>query len=125
MNLLLDTHVLLWWLAVDKRLRRQAEEAIRDPQNTVFLSMASVWEIAIKKGIGKLDAPSDLEERLRINEFLPLQVTFQHADVVATLPLLHRDPFDRMLVAQAMSESLTIVTRDSRFAQYGVPTLTG
>ena len=122
MKLLLDTHVLLWWLS-SQRISARARAAIQDRDNDVLVSLASVWEIGIKKGIGKLDAPDDLEAQVASHSFVPLQITFTHAAAVANLPLLHRDPFDRMLVAQAQTEGLTVVTRDPRIARYGVPTL--
>jgi PIN domain nuclease of toxin-antitoxin system len=100
-----------------------AQAAIEDHENEVFVSLASVWEIGIKKGIGKLSAPPDLESQLTNHEFVPLPIRFAHADAVSVLPLLHRDPFDRMLVAQAQVESMTILTRDPRIARYDVQTI--
>lgn len=123
MRLLLDTHVLLWWLANDPSLTHDAESAIADPRATVFVSAASAWEIAIKQALGKLDAPNDLENRVEMNRFEPLSITISHAHSAGTLPRHHDDPFDRMLVAQALADGLTIVTRDSRLSPYGVPTL--
>ncbi len=122
MKLLLDTHVLLWWLA-DDPLPRVADEAIRSPRNVVCVSAASAWEIGIKVGLGKLRLPDDLSARMRAERFTPLPVTMAHGLRVAELPLLHGDPFDRLLVAQAQLEGLTIVTRDERIARYGVETL--
>ena len=122
MSLLLDTHVLLWWLA-DEPLSDDARAAISDGRTAVRVSAASAWEIAIKKALGKLQAPDDLPEQLERHRFQPLPITVQHGLAVADLPLLHGDPFDRMLAAQARLESLTLVTRDERLAAYGVPTL--
>ena len=124
MQLLLDTHTLLWWLADDPILRPEAKTAIADAESRVALSAVVVWEIGLKKSIGKLRAPDDLGERISANRFDPLPVTLEHAYRVGDLPPLHRDPFDRMLVAQAQLEGLTIVTRDPRIAAYGVPTIT-
>jgi PIN domain nuclease of toxin-antitoxin system len=123
MRLLLDTHVLLWWLADDKGLSPAARSAIADGESAVFVSSASAWEIAIKRALGKLKAPSDLEAQLESNRFEPLAITISHAMVAGALPRHHDDPFDRMLVAQAMNERLTVVTHDDRFALYGVATL--
>jgi PIN domain nuclease of toxin-antitoxin system len=121
MNLLLDTHPLLWWLGNDPTLSKEARAAIRDSKNTVFVSAVTVWEIIIKKALGKLETPDNLEEALELNNFQPLPVTIQHALAVGDLPLIHRDPFDRMLVAQAKLENLTLVTRDENLKKYGVP----
>lgn len=123
MRLLLDTHVLLWWLANDPSLAHDAESAIADSGATVFVSAASAWEIAIKQALGKLDAPNDLQNRVEMNRFEALSITISHAHSAGTLPRHHDDPFDRMLVAQALAEGLTVVTRDPRLGPYGVPTL--
>lgn len=123
MRLLLDAHALLWWLAADPALSREAGRAIADPRSTVFVSAATAWEIAIKQALGKLDAPSDLERQVEVNRFDPLSITIGHAYAAGTLPRHHDDPFDRMLVAQAMAEQLTLVTRDVRIPLYGVSTL--
>ena len=126
MRLLLDTHTLLWALARPAKLPARTAAAIREPANAVFVSAASVWEIAIKAALGKLSA--DLDEVVRTSidvGFEELAVTFAHARRVGALPALHRDPFDRMLVAQALEEGLTVVTRDAAVAEYGVPTLWG
>jgi PIN domain nuclease of toxin-antitoxin system len=122
-RLLLDTHILLWWLANDPSLADKAETAIADPGSAVFVSAATAWEIAIKQALGKLDAPSDLERQIEVNRFEPLSITIGHAYSAGTLPRHHDDPFDRMLVAQALAEGLTIVTRDPRLSPYGVSTL--
>lgn len=123
MRLLLDTHVLLWWLADDPSLTRGAEGAIANPASVVFVSAATAWEIAIKQALGKLDAPNDLERQIEVNRFETLSITIGHAYSAGTLPRHHDDPFDRMLVAQALDEGLTIVTRDPRLGPYGVSTL--
>lgn len=125
MRLLLDTHVLLWWLANDPSLADEARRAIADPASVVFVSAATAWEMAIKQALGKLDAPSDLERQIEVNRFEPLAITTGNAYAAGTLPRHHDDPFDRMLVAQAMAEKLTIVTRDPRIGSYGVSTLAG
>lgn len=117
---LLDTHALLWSLALPERLHAEARQAIKDPQNTVFVSTASVWEMAIKSALDKLDMPDDLEDQLRLNRFDVLEITLVHAQAVEYLPMLHRDPFDRMLVVQALNEGLTLLTRDPLVQQYAV-----
>jgi PIN domain nuclease of toxin-antitoxin system len=121
-RLLLDTHALLWWLA-DEGLTAEAREAIADPANLVAVSAASAWEISIKKALGKLTAPDDLAEQVRTGGFTPLPVSIAHGLAAGQLPRHHEDPFDRMLIAQAFAEQLTIVTRDKRFADYGVALL--
>lgn len=123
MRLLLDTHVLLWWLADDPRLAEPARLAIGAGENDVVVSAASAWEIAIKSRLGKVSAPGDLEQQLADNGFLPLAVEVRHALGVRDLPDHHRDPFDRLLVAQAQIEGLTLVTVDPTIARYDVPVL--
>lgn len=123
MRLLLDTHVVLWWLANDPELSPAAREAIAAAGSDVFVSAASAWEISIKKALGKLEAPSDLERQLELNRFEPLSVTVGHGYAAGSLPRHHDDPFDRLLVAQAKAEDLVLVTRDRRFDLYGVGTL--
>ena len=123
MNLLLDTHAVLWWLNDDPTLSDAARAEISDPENTVYLSAVAVSEMRIKQGIGKLDLPDDFEEVLDGQAFSKLPVTVDHAHTIAGLPAIHRDPFDRMLVAQAVVEGMTIVTRDRRIAEYGVDVL--
>jgi PIN domain nuclease of toxin-antitoxin system len=121
-RLLLDTHALLSWLA-DEGLTAQAREAIADPANLVAVSAASAWEISIKKALGKLAAPDDLERQVQAGGFLPLPVSIAHGVAAGELARHHDDPFDRMLIAQAQVEGLTIVTRDKRFDDYGVALL--
>jgi PIN domain nuclease of toxin-antitoxin system len=122
MRLLLDTHALLWWLA-DEGLQPQAQDAIADPANLVAISAATAWEISIKKALGKLAAPDDLEQQVQAGGLVPLPISIGHGIAAGRLPRHHEDPFDRMLIAQALAEGLTIVTRDKRFADYGVPVL--
>jgi PIN domain nuclease of toxin-antitoxin system len=93
---------------------------IADPGNPVFVSAVSAWEVAVKKGLGKLEAPADFEDQVNTHRYEPLDITIAHAWAVESLPMLHKDPFDRLLVAQAMLESLTIVTRDRNIARYDV-----
>lgn len=123
MRFLLDTYVLLWWLDDAPTLGEAARAAIAAPENLIAFSAATLWEIRIKQAIGKLDLPEDFAELLARQAFEPLAVTIAHAHGLRDLPLLHRDPFDRMLVAQARIEGLTILTRDHAITQYDVPTL--
>lgn len=120
MRLLLDTHVLLWALD-ESPLSAEAQRLIESTSTTVCVSAASAWEIGIKKALGKLRCPDDLEEQLRLARFVPLPVTIAHGLEVGALPALHGDPFDRLLVAQARTERMTLVTRDERLADYGIP----
>ena len=116
---LADTHIILWSISDDRRLSEQ-HRAILDSDAVVFASAASVWEIAIKRSIGKLQAPNDLPTLLPRMRFQPLAVTLQHAHAVGDLPPHHGDPFDRLLIAQAQIENLTILTSDSHFTRYDV-----
>ena len=120
MNLLLDTHAVLWFVAGAAELRSAARDAIETADRT-YVSSASIWELAVKHALGRLLAPDNLPERLRDLGFIELALGWEHARVAGELPLHHRDPFDRMLVAQAIVERLTIVTRDDMIGRYGVP----
>jgi PIN domain nuclease of toxin-antitoxin system len=121
-RLLLDTHALLWWLA-DEGLTDQSRNAVADPANLVMVSAVSAWEISIKKALGKLAVPDDLERQVDDGGFTPLSISIAHGIAAGELPRHHDDPFDRMLIAQAFAEGLTIVTHDKRFADYDVATL--
>ena len=123
MKILLDTHVLLWCLAAPERLRPSVRTQIEDPDNTVYASAASAWEIEIKAALGKLQAPADLADQLRLRRFIELPVHVRHVRALRTLPPLHRDPFDRLLVAQAIVDDLSLVTRDERVRAYPVRSL--
>ncbi len=118
MRLLLDTHVVIWWDA-GQRLSKAAIAAIRDADE-VFVSSASEWEVSIKRAIGKLSGTRTIAIAAEESGFVELPVTFAHAGQVAQLPPLHRDPFDRLLVAQAIKERCVLVTRDTILASYGV-----
>ena len=119
-RLLLDTHALLWWLSDDPTLRTEARSLINDRDNHVAVSAATVWEIAIKTSKGKLRAPDQLERAVLDAGLSPLVVTLSHAERAGKLPRLHNDPFDRLLVAQAQTEHLEILTRDPRLRAYDV-----
>ncbi|MFN2465209.1 MAG: type II toxin-antitoxin system VapC family toxin [Candidatus Dormibacteria bacterium] len=120
MRLLLDTHVLLWWLAGSRKLPPSVREVIADESSDIWVSAASAWEIAIKKSLGKLSAPDDLLDQLDDNGFESLPILVADALEAGALPPHHDDPFDRMLVAQARLSGLTLVTGDARMAAYDV-----
>ena len=123
MRLLLDTHVLLWWRDNSSNLSPRAHGAIADPANEILISTATLWEIVIKRGLGKLRFPDDLEDVLREEAFTLAPIGFRHLRCLEALPLLHKDPFDRMLVAQAMIEGAPLVTNDGALSGYGAPLL--
>src|SRR5262245_15489306 len=112
MSLLLDTHVVLWWLTDDPTLPDAIMDRL-DHEPDVYVSAATLWEVAVKQANGKLAEPPDLPKRIQDSGFRALPITFEHAIVAGRLPLLHRDPFDRMLIAQAACGDLTLVTRDA------------
>jgi PIN domain nuclease of toxin-antitoxin system len=118
-NLLLDTHIVLWWRANDRRLGAEARGAIATA-DAVFVSVASAWEVAIKIRLGRLRIPESFAKGVESSGFERLSITFEHAEAAGVLPQHHTDPFDRMLIAQAMSEDLTLVSADRVFAKYGV-----
>ncbi len=110
MNLLLDTQIVIWIFSQDPKLSETTKELIRNGGNDVFVSAVTAWEIAIKKAIGKLKAPDNYLEGLKLYRFTPLDITTAHALSVEDLPLHHQDPFDRLLIAQAKFENFTIIT---------------
>jgi PIN domain nuclease of toxin-antitoxin system len=124
MRVLLDTHVFLWWINADPRLSTHAREIITDGENMLFLSAVSGWEIAIKAKLGRLKLPGPLKtfipEQMALNAIESLSVQMSHALHVHTLPLHHRDPFDRLLIAQAQLDNLPILTADSKIALYAI-----
>jgi PIN domain nuclease of toxin-antitoxin system len=126
MNLLIDTHVLIWWSANSRRLGRNAKELISTSDNSVWVSAASVWEISIKTAVGRLEISGVLDGRisedLERHGFRTLPIEVRNALAVRELPLHHRDPFDRMLIAQARCEDLTLLTADPAIAAYDVRT---
>ena len=125
MTLLLDTHIFLWWLENPQQLSKAAQKAIGDGKNTVYVSAAVAWEITIKKALNKLDAPDDIEGAMAANRFLPLPISVPHALAVRALPDIHRDPFDRLLIAQAKHEGFKLVSRDPNVPLYGVAHIVG
>ena len=123
MNLLLDTHVFLWMLAAPDRIQGTVARHIQNPHHTVYISAITAVEIEIKRSLGKLKAPSRLSGQLENRGLLELPFRFAHGEALARLPDHHQDPFDRMLIAQALEEELTVVTHDRKFEPYPVPIL--
>ncbi|WP_432523209.1 type II toxin-antitoxin system VapC family toxin [Kineococcus sp. SYSU DK006] len=123
MPLLLDTHVLLWWLSDDERLPERMRAAVADGENEVFVSAASAWEMSIKAALGKLTAPDGLREELQQQGFTELPVTVDDGLAAGALPRHHDDPFDRMLIAQAARRGLQLLSVDRRFTDYDVQLL--
>ena len=124
MRLLVDTHALIWLIERNSRLPKVVEDAVLDLYTDVFFSTASLWEMSIKRGAGKLRfLDTDLERSLAAAEFIELPILRSHAFAVSNLPTHHRDPFDRLLVAQAVVETLTLVTDDRQLSAYNVPIL--
>jgi PIN domain nuclease of toxin-antitoxin system len=119
-RILIDTHVLLWWLGDNRALGSEARGTIESAENIIYVSAASVWEVSIKKSLGKLQAPGDYELILEEEGFESLPISAFHAEQAGALPPLHRDPFDRMLVAQAQAEGLVLMSGDRRMAEYGI-----
>ena len=120
MNILLDTHVLIWALENNPTLTDGAVNAIVEGNNMVFVSSASVWEISIKQKLGRLEVPDNLLEEIRLHRFTLLHINADHAQLAGSLPYIHKDPFDRMLIAQAIIEKLVLLTRDEPIAKYDV-----
>ncbi len=123
MELLLDTHAFLWWDASDPQLGAACVAAIADPGNRVFVSAASVWEIAVKQRAGRLHFTGSPSQAIVRNGFLPLPIAGEHAEAAAALPPIHQDPFDRILIAQAVQKGLVLATADIAIKRYAVPQL--
>ena len=123
-GLLLDSHVFLWWAHQPELLTPAISDALASPENALFLSVASAWELAIKENLGKLSTPKGLEETLRLNDISLLPINLAHIDIIRSLPRHHGDPFDRLLIAQAQHEKLTLVSRDRWFQAYDVALIT-
>lgn len=122
--MLIDRHTLIWAFENIPKLCKAAKDAIIDGQNMVFVSAATVWEISIKRALGKLEAPDNLLNEIEIHRFTLLDITALHADAAGRLPNIHTDPFDRMLIAQAQLENMVLVTRDQHILKYDVKYLT-
>ena len=123
MNYLLDTHVFLWAIGDTTRLNKKVFAEIQTTRNAIFVSAVSSVEIAIKSGLGKLEVPDDLEEEIGLRGFSHLPLKYRHGVGLRTLPPHHQDPFDRMLIAQAIEEKLTLITHDRKFKDYPVKVL--
>ena len=125
MKYLLDTHIVLWWLTTPEKINKKAQKIIKDKSNVIYISSASIWEMAIKKSIGRLTLPHNLLEMIAIQSFKLLPISAEESLGVADLPMHHTDPFDRMLIMQAKLHDLIIITRDSKIAEYPAVVLSG
>jgi PIN domain nuclease of toxin-antitoxin system len=120
-RLLLDTHALLWWLSDNPRLRSHARTLIADPDNDILVSTVSLWEIAVKTRVGKMRVSvSEIAQQIAASGFTFLDITIAHLETLATLPVHHRDPFDHLLIAQAIAEAATLMTEDRNIGRYPV-----
>lgn len=120
MRYLLDTHIFLWWMSGDKRLKKDTQRLIKDSRNEIFVSVASAWEMTIKQSIGKLKLRVPVRESLELSRLTVLPISLAHVEAVEGLPPLHRDPFDRMLIAQARTEGLILITDDEKVRKYHI-----
>jgi PIN domain nuclease of toxin-antitoxin system len=125
MRVLCDSHILVWWLDDPKLLSKEAQNILRDADNDVFFSAASIWELGLKIAKGKLRLPTTYVDMLVADGFLELPVRGAHAVRATVLPAVHGDPFDRMLVAQTLEEKMVLITRDMAIRQYAVPFIEG
>jgi PIN domain nuclease of toxin-antitoxin system len=116
--MLLDTHTFVWWVGDSPRLPKRFRAAIAEPANDVFVSAVTVWEIAIKRRTGKISFSGGIVDEIRSQGFEPLAIAVGHAEAMERMPFLHRDPFDRMLVAQAMAEGMILLTVDAEIIKY-------
>ena len=123
MSYLLDTHVLLWWLEDNKILSKKTKAIIANPDNTVFVSAVSTWEITIKKSLGKLESPDNFEKALEICGFDQLPISISHTTYIDKLEKIHDDPFDKLLIAQTICENLTLITKDKKILNYKISLL--
>lgn len=117
---LLDTQIFIWWMEKSPRLSNELLKLLNDPQDQILLSVASVWEMVIKKGKKKLKTPKDIEGGIKASGFSILPIEISHVLAVEKLPLYHKDPFDRVLVAQAQAENLTLITSDQKIWKYSI-----
>ncbi len=120
MRVLLDSQVLVWWMGKPDQISRETLQIITDPRNTVYISAASVWELGIKAAKGNLTLPEKYLESLMNDGFATLDVTMRHAQVSADLPMIHSDPFDRMIIAQARSDDLVLISADRHIRRYNI-----
>lgn len=123
MTYLLDTHVLLWWLTDDPSLSQTARNCIANPAHKIFVSAVTIWEVMVKQALGKLTLPDNFVATIAENGFEALPITFEHALKIAHLPFHHHDPFDRLLIAQAMEHGLTLITHDEKIYLYSLKCL--
>jgi PIN domain nuclease of toxin-antitoxin system len=120
MKLLLDTHVLIWALSTPERIKPKVQDLLTNVDNIVLVSVASLWELQIKKSLNKISLPNDFIPQLQENGFDLLDINYKHIVILSELPLIHRDPFDRMLIAQTIYEDLSLITSDSEIIKYDV-----
>ena len=118
MRYLLDTHILLWWLADDPQLKNKFRKVIADPDVQIYVSSVSVWEVEIKRSLNKLTAPNNLLAMIESNQFIELAMHFSHAEKIKDLPNIHQDPFDRLLIAQSLCENLIFLSEDKIIKKY-------
>lgn len=123
MHYLLDTNIFLWWLNGDRKLKDNVKREITDPNNFIFISVANAWEISIKHRAGKLPLKTSLKKCFEISDFQVLNLNLEHILVLDKLPLLHKDPFDRMLIAQAIHEKAALITSDDKIEKYKIDIL--
>lgn len=123
MRYLIDTHIFIWWMERSSRLSKDIFDLLNNPQNKVFLSAASIWEIVIKKAKKKLKTPKDVEGGIKASGFIPINIEMLHVLEVEKLPIYHNDPFDRILISQARVENLTFITSDKKIWKYNLPML--
>lgn len=123
MRYLIDTHIFIWWMEGSNRLSRNIFNLLNNPQNKVFLSVASVWEVIIKKAKKKLKTPKDVEGGIKASGFIPISVEILHVLGIEKLPMYHDDPFDRIIISQAKVERLTLITADKKIWKYNLPLL--
>ena len=119
-RILLDTHTLIWWMSGSEQLGKLSQQMITDEQNQVYVSAASIWEMSIKRQMGKLQIPDDLDSIIEELGFEKLDISLFHAEQAGSLPMHHKDPFDRMLIAQAQAEGLQLISTDEHFPKYGI-----
>ena len=123
MNYLLDTQIFLWWLAKDKKLKDSVKKILLDPQNIIYVSVANAWEISIKHKIGKLPLKTTLKRCFEVSNFPIININIEHILKLNNLPLLHKDPFDRILIAQAQVENLALISSDPKIWPYKIKLL--